>query len=98
MEGYKERMLIELRELDDKICKLSQFVLRESSGVGLLTDDDIMLLVDQMTAMEEYIVILLRRIKLKFNEQEYEDSGVKEILDRYLTAYIKRFVYGIDRE
>ena len=93
MEAHKERMVIELKELDEKITKLSQFILKEEfSDSSKLTGEETSLLVDQLTTMEEYIIVLLRRITISFSDYEYNTSGIQEIMDKYRIGFIKRFV------
>lgn len=93
MEAYKERMVIELKELDDKITKLSQFILKdEFSSSSKLTGEQTSLLVDQLSTMEEYIIVLLRRISIEFSDFEYNTSGIQEVMDKYRIGFIKRFV------
>lgn len=93
MEAHKERMVIELKELDEKITKLSQFILKEEfSDSSRLTGEETSLLVDQLTTMEEYIIVLLRRITIDFSDYEYNTSGIQEIMDKYRIGFIKRFV------
>lgn len=95
MEAYKERMVIELKELDDKITKLSQFIMREDSATSVgnkVSAEEVSLLVDQLTAMEEYIVILLKRIRLSFTTYDYASNNIEDIMNKYSVKYIKRFV------
>lgn len=93
MEAYKERMVIELKDLDDKITKLSQFIFKEDfSSSTRLTSEETTLLVDQLTTMEEYIIVLLKRITLSFSDYEYNTSGIQDIMDKYRIGFIKRFV------
>lgn len=93
MEAHKERMVIELKELDEKITKLSQFILKEDfSASSRIPDEETTFLVDQITAMEEYIVVLLKRITLSFTTYEYTSSGIEDIMNKYAIIYIKRFV------
>lgn len=68
MQPHEERVLIEKRELDEKLAKLKAFCFGDNnatfSGLHPIDRD---LLEDQYTAMEQYSNILAKRIA-RFSE------------------------------
>jgi hypothetical protein len=60
MQPHQERVVVEAKELDDKMTKLREFVRSETYKTLKTTDGD--LLRDQYFAMEKYHAILQRRI------------------------------------
>ena len=65
--GYIERMNNELYELSERKDKLRKFIESEKSE-SLLVEDKLDLLL-QLNAMEEYALILKRRIKRAFKRE-----------------------------
>jgi hypothetical protein len=60
MEGFKERVKIEFRELNEKINRLSAFI--GSEIFIALSDEDQNDLITQFNAMSDYAAILEKRI------------------------------------
>ena len=73
-ENTFDRVLIEFKELKEKIDKLTNFLLKESDSVDNLNKD---LLIAQLKAMETYLTILSIRIGLntpKIKQEEANES------------------------
>lgn len=73
-ENTFDRILIEFKELKEKIDKLTNFLLKESDSVDNLNKD---LLIAQLKAMETYLTILSIRIGLntpKIKQEEANES------------------------
>jgi len=62
MSDYKERVLSEKIDLQDKVAKLRKFVLEYDSVFQNLDSEDQALLRHQLSTMEEYLNILRERI------------------------------------
>ena len=62
MEEYQKRVIDERNELDSKIKKIVGFIQQDEFSPG--SNQEHALIVQQHYAMEEYLVILNRRIKL----------------------------------
>ena len=73
-ENTFDRVIIEFKELKEKIDKLTNFLLKESDSVDNLNKD---LLIAQLKAMETYLTILSIRIGLntpKIKQEEANES------------------------
>ena len=73
MEAYIERMVEEKRELDERIQKLVAFRYSDK-GDELLNEKQMMLLDEQLNAMEHYHRILAARIEYEKTKTEVIDS------------------------
>ena len=68
MEKYQKRMLVELKELNDKIAKLDAFL--DTDTYNNLDEHRHVLLVLQRNAMEQYAIILACRCKAEGISEE----------------------------
>ena len=59
---HQERVIFEREELEDKIVKLSNFL--NSNTYKELTEDEQLLLTEQLPIMKDYSDVLFKRIKL----------------------------------
>lgn len=71
-ENTFDRVLAEFKELQEKIDKLTNFLLKESDSVDNLNKD---LLIAQLKAMETYLTILSIRIGLNTSKIEQEEAN-----------------------
>ena len=71
-ENTFDRVLIEFKELKEKIDKLTNFLLKESDSVDNLNKD---LLIAQLKAMETYLTILSIRIGLNTSKIKQEEAN-----------------------
>lgn len=62
MEEYQKRVIAERDELDTKLRRLAGFIQQDTFSPGSNAEHE--LIVQQYYAMEEYLVILNKRIKL----------------------------------
>jgi len=62
MEEYQKRVIAERDELDSKIKKIVGFIQQDECSPG--SNPEHALIVQQHYAMEEYLIILNKRIKL----------------------------------
>jgi hypothetical protein len=63
MQPHEERVVIEKRELDEKLAKLKAFCFDSGTAFSKLPPEDRDLLEDQFTAMQRYSAILGKRIE-----------------------------------
>lgn len=68
MESYIDRMIVEHRELCDRISKLAQFI--RSKKCDALNAENQNLLWAQLYAMKTYRAILTRRIRINKTDGE----------------------------
>lgn len=69
-ENTFDRVLIEFKELKEKVDKLTTFLLKESDSVDDLNKD---LLIAQLKTMETYLTILSIRIGLNTSKIKQEE-------------------------
>lgn len=69
-ENTFDRVLIEFKELKEKVDKLTAFLIKESDSVDNLNKD---LLIAQLKTMETYLTILSIRIGLNTSKIKQEE-------------------------
>ena len=62
MEPHVERMLVEHKELQDKIAKLEMFISENPVFNNLMYDEQCDMRI-QLSAMQTYLIVLTRRIE-----------------------------------
>ena len=64
IQPYQQRVIDELKDLEDKLARLVKFIDDQHSGASkiAISESDFSLLVDQQNAMQEYANVLRKRV------------------------------------
>ena len=78
MEDYRERLIVEQKELKEKLIKLMEFI--NSEKFYELSDNNRLLLKNQKIAMELYLNVLNMRVFEDVDKILVPDYGVMQVM------------------